>query len=298
MIRERAAARHTASVRSEELKLFRKHRQELLSGTTAMSYLRENLLIMPSKRELAEYEFGATIPTYGAELLASVWKDLHELVVENKRSNGPEFKHMARVVNKFILPIMGLEQQSSGLINKAVFAKDAEVAACEDAEEIFAATCWQINTGKYAGQDIISVYHDANNVPLALRKRSAASSAVTLEPLSLYDTIVPQGTIIGVDGEHQVTRQYIEDRFELRTYLIGGAFSIHPVRLAPLAYEDPFDKAMFAQKRDRVDEKLFFDKTKAEAIDRYSLGSFRYAAEHVMQICGVTTANSDLAVAA
>jgi hypothetical protein len=193
---------------------------------------------------------------------------------------------LSNFIGNFILPMSGVSSTTHP-IQGTLAGKD--VAMCWDAEEYFNDCLTQINTGRYRLQTRISVYHDRQGTPLALRKHEATSSAITLVPVSIEGILVPPGSITGVGAHMNKVMTGVVQRDDAptyATYLVNNPFAIRPQRLSPWAYDDPLDRSLYALEDGPKNGDPEYKRARGRFIEGRTLDDFRQAADKVMSMCG------------
>jgi hypothetical protein len=229
-------------------------------------------------------------PRLSLLLLSNAYEDAYRSFLGGTEHAQVVRSQASTLAGDILLPMSGVASMATPVEGTLA---GRSVGACSDAEGYYHDCLSQINTGRYRWQQKVSVYHDRQGRPLALRKGSASSSAITLVPLSLSGIAVPPGTIgaIGPDMHNLPTgtAQQRQHSAIYGTYMIDeGGLGMHPERLSPWAYDDPLDRAVFALDYTGEDEKLAsYIREHGRIVEGRTLDDFQEAAHKVMAMCGV-----------
>lgn len=168
----------------------------------------------------------------------------------------------------------------------ATFTTNDTKGSCSMAEGYFRDALTQIRTGRRRGHKIISAYHNEGGEPIALRKNTDESSAITLRRLKLGPLILPPGTIVGVGNKSaEITGSLKRGSYVLNTFLAGRQFQVTPRRLSPWAFNNPADRALFGL-YDNISSPTY-NETRGRIASEIEIDDFREAAHKVMELCGV-----------
>jgi hypothetical protein len=172
-----------------------------------------------------------------------------------------------------------------------------DLRSCSQAEDFFVLAVKQIGSnGRADDHDRISVYHNADGTPIALRKTKIESTALLLEPAVSPQLVpIPAGTVVHVGpnasyvktGEFDYLDRRNRPKTRYQTFEVGGedtGLEVAPLRLSPWAYEDPLDRAVFAISRYNTGAEVQYDSDRAKLAQGFSIDDFRLAARSVMDI--------------
>lgn len=199
------------------------------------------------------------------------------------------FGRLTQFVNGVVMPMAGISEPHS-LVKGEL--SEVPAGACDKAEGFFVDALRQVNDSSYRGQPRISVYYSADGTPLAFRKAEDVSTALILEPTEINQVIVPAGTIAGVNSrmnwqqEGGVNVEGSAGSFSLSAYRVDGPVFLNPLRLSPWACDDVMDRSLFAT-YPTISGGMFYDRSKGEIAETYSLNDFRTAAHRVITLCDV-----------
>ena len=234
------------------------------------------------------------IPTIATDLLAASWHDLRTITVNDiprDRPDQPEsVKKLAQIINKFILPMNGFKVPSEANVKAEVTKVYA--TGCSKAEMFFYYAHKQATTDINYKQPSLSVYYDQSKKPIIFKKCKEESSGLTLEPIDFYGSIIPPGSIVSIPHSDEGTLSKPTGRSKIGgnpvlTYEIGDKLLICPTRLSPWAYTRKLDRALFALSLDKDTGERVIDVERLKVVMGLDLNSFRSAATHIMDRCGL-----------
>ena len=219
-------------------------------------------------------------PMISHGLLAAIFA---EMIEEPKRS-----ERYSKLVGKYLLPQCGLG------LSKDYFNCDIGRTYkhfCSDTEGYFVDVLTQIGSRTYSGQPRISVYHDENGAPIALRKSTQESSALLLMDARMGKLCIPMGTFVDIDHEDSATisgRINSTDGYNgwiLESYSLDNRLTIAPGRLSPWAFESKKDRKIFGVRR--YSNLTVLDRDRAKKCSKNNLGSFLKVSTHILELLGI-----------
>jgi hypothetical protein len=227
------------------------------------------------------------------KLLGYAISDLVKVAVtEQLQTSVPSsvYTSMGIVINQILLPMLSLEIDPDKPVQGQI--TDIDVNTCSDAEQFFADTVKQVNSGRWYHQKKITTYTDSYGEAVALRKSNESSSAVTLKSTNFKGIVFPPGMIVGVNNNMNNPKYQIGEKQRandiLEAYEINGPLVSIPRRLSAYAFFNPLDRALFAAwgtiKNPRVESS-----DRVRLLERYTLQRITNAADRVVNICDPKT---------
>ena len=160
---------------------------------------------------------------------------------------------------------------------------------CQQAEGHFYDALNQLRTGEYSGQPKVSIYHDQDGKPLAIRKSSKESSALLLRDLTAEDIVVPKGSIVDIKKATVSTLTGSALNFDrsgscwsVELYRIDGKPVIAPGRLSAWAYKDKNERRLFGV--DLWGSEPRYNKRKGKLCKNSSLYDFVDASSEMLRL--------------
>lgn len=275
------------SRRTKVLKSLEKKNRDELRGIgelyapllkTARGCLAENVIYRKAQDSIDRDT--STHPRISHGLVAGVFSEM--------KQQPEKADSYAKLLGKFLLPLCSLEPQKNSI---ACEIGTTQQIFCPDSEEYFVNALTQIDSNTYFGQPRLSVYHDKDGEPVALRKSTQESSALLLRDASMGRLLIPRGTFVGIckDSQATLTGQKAvsdgNDAWELESYGIENGFTIAPGRLSPWAHKSPSDRAIFGITR--YSNVTIFDSDRSKQCVKHDLKSFKKVSKKILQQIGI-----------
>jgi len=164
--------------------------------------------------------------------------------------------------------------------------------SCPNAEDEFIKVYTQIQNGDEDGEHpIVSVIHQEDGTPVALRKYYDVSTALLLEDCQDEHGIpIPAGSIVQVPELNQELElsgksgKFLSTLYKSFKIPDGEVFMCSPLRLSPWASRESADRAVFAVDDDNMGALTVSHKRLRHCCD-YTISDFRDVAKQVIQLC-------------
>jgi hypothetical protein len=218
-------------------------------------------------------------PTPGLYLIAQAFKELpYQRGVAQQRLTG--------FLRDILFPLVRIYSDETPTTS-AVSTRGSTVCTCLDAEARFEDATRQVATKAYRGQATVRSYYDQDGQTVAFGKTALFPTALLLQPVALYDALIPAGTLVTVDTESVVTthhRQY--GVWCVEACQVTHPLHITPARVSPLAYAGTADKLLFAVNGNSSQ----YDRALGNLVSSLTIARFQDMAAQILSDCQVMEA--------
>ena len=221
-----------------------------------------------------------THPLVSHGLMAAIFSELQQ--------QPEEANSYAKLLGKYLLPLCSIEPQGDSVPCEI---GSTQQVFCSDTEQYFIDALKQINEHKYFGQPRLSVYHNKEGLPVALRKGAEESSAILLQNVNVGRVFIPEGTFVGVckDSRVELTGEvsaFDEDNYWLlSSYCIDDDFMIAPGRLSPWAHKSSALREVFSTER-YTNLTLYYD-DRSKQCAKHDIKKFKKASKKILEQTGI-----------